>query len=713
MKKIYIIFLFLVAATVAYSQDNSAAIDRKALVQRHTIRLEKADTLASLSVGNGTFAFTVDVTGLQSFPAEYEKGVPLGTQSEWGWHSFPNTNNYPFEDALKTYQLNGRPVKYAVQWGSGPEQHKKAADYYRQNLHRLHLANIGFDIIKKDGSPATISDIKNIHQSLDMWTGEIHSVFTVEDIPVDVVTYGHQQQDGIAVKVNSDLIKQGRIFIRIRYPYPTGNWDDRGNNFTNDSRHQSSIQTVKANSASLQHNLDTTTYFTDLTWNNNAVLQKKSAHYFQLKPVSGNSLEFSCRFVAVKNNTAAPSFTSTAANSKKYWQQFWKSGAAIDFSGSTDKRAAELERRIILSQYLTKIQCAGNNPPQETGLTYNSWFGKPHMEMIWWHAAHYALWGRTELLEKSMQWYFRACNTAKEIAQRQGYEGVRWQKMTDNDGREVPSSIGAFLIWQQPHFIYFAEQVYRNKKNSVTLNKYKELVFETADFMASFARFDSVKRKYVLGKGVIAAQERFKAEETYNPTYELVYWHWALNTANEWRVRTGLPRNKKWDEVVKDLSPLPVQDNKYLFAESATDSYTNPEYKTDHPSVFGAFGMLPKTSMLDTTLMKNTFDWIWNNWSWHDTWGWDFPMTAMTATRLHMPEKAVDAMLMNIQTNTYLPNGHNYQEGRLTIYLPGNGGTLIAAAMMCGGYDGSGKTAPGIPANSNWKVRTEGFRPMP
>lgn len=709
MKKIFIATLFIAAGFSALSQK----INRKALVERHTIQLSKVDTLASLSVGNGAFAFTVDVTGLQSFPHEYAKGVPLGTQSEWGWHSFPNVNNIPFEDALKTYMLNGRPVKYAVQWGSGPEQHKKAAEYYRVNQHRLQLANIGFDIVKKDGTPASLNDIKNIRQSLNMWTGEIHSYFTVEDIPVEVFTYGHQQKDAIAVKVISDLVQQKRLAIRIRLPYPTGGWEDRGNNFSSEEKHASSIVNLIKDKAAIKHILDTTTYFANLKWNKNALLEKKSAHYYQVKASTGNTLELGCLFSQNLQLNSVVEFKQVQANSLFFWPQFWKTGGAIDFSGSTDKRAHELERRIILSQYLTKVQCAGANPPQETGLTYNSWYGKPHMEMIWWHAAHYALWGRTDLLEKSMQWYFRARNTAKGIAQRQGYEGVRWQKMTDNDGREVPSSIGSFLIWNQPHFIYFAEQVYRNKKNNSTINKYKDLVFETADFMASFARFDSAKGKYVLGKGLIAAQERFKAEETFNPTYELVYWHWALNVANNWRERSGLPRNKKWDAVVKDLSPLPVQNNKYLFTESATDSYTNPEYKTDHPSVFGALGMMPMTSMMDATIMKNTFDWIWNNWSWHETWGWDFPMTAMTAARLNMPEKAIQSLLMDIQTNTYLPNGHNYQEGRLTIYLPGNGGMLIAAAMMFGGFDTAGKNYTGNPDPKTWKIRTEGIQPMP
>lgn len=705
--------LLLLTATITFAQNSPGKIDRKALVERHTVVVNKFDPLASLSVGNGAFAFTVDITGLQSFPDDYAKGVPLGTQSEWGWHSFPNLNNYKFEDALKTYQLNGRPVKYAVQWGNSNGINKKAADYFRQNVHRLQLGNIGFEITKKDGSLATVNDIQNIKQTLNMWTGEIHSKFTVEDIPVDVVTYGHQQQDAIAVKVNSPFVKQGRLVIRIRFPYPTGDWGDMGNNWKDENKHLSSIVDQKANSATIRHTLDTTTYFANISWNKNASLKEKGPHYFIIAPKSEESFELTCRFDEKKNAALTPTFTTTAENSKQLWQSFWQSGGAIDFSGSIDKRADELERRIVLSQYLTKIQCAGSNPPQETGLTYNSWYGKPHIEMMWWHAAHFALWGRTDLLEKTMSWYAKVAGTAKGIAQRQGYDGVRWQKMTDNDGREVPSSVGAFLIWQQPHFIYFAELVYRDKKDDKVLQKYKDLVFSTADFMASFVRYDSVKGKYVLGKGVIAAQERFKAEETFNPTYELVYWNWALNIANKWRERIGLPRNKKWDDVVKNLSPLPVLGDKYLFTESAIDSYTNPEFRTDHPSVFGALGMLPQTGMVDTTIMHNTFNWIWDNWSWKQTWGWDFPMTAMTATRLGLPEKAIDALMMNIQTNTYLPNGHNYQDDRLTIYLPGNGGLLTAISMMCAGYDGNKKINPGIPNDGKWKVRWEGLKQMP
>ncbi|MGJ7030106.1 hypothetical protein [Niabella hirudinis] len=695
------------------AEGQGSKINRRALVERHTVQLSTADTLASLSVGNGSFAFTTDVTGLQSFPDAYQKGVPLGTQSEWGWDAFPNVNHYKFEDALKTYHLNGRDVSYAVQWGSDPGEHRKAADYFRQNVHRLQLGNIGLEIQKKDGELATLHDIKNIRQQLNMWTGAIASFFTVENIPVSVITYGHQQQNAVAFKITSPLLQQKKLRIRIRLPYPTGGWADMGNNWKDEDKHQSSIISNEYNRALIRHQLDTTTYYVAALWNSSGRLVQKQAHYYLLTPEPAGSFEATIRFDQKRNTAAIPSFAATALNNRQQWQKFWSSGGAIDFSGSTDPRAGELERRIVLSQYLTKIQCAGNNPPQETGLTYNSWYGKPHIEMHWWHGIHFALWGRPQLLEKSLSWYARNAAGARGIAQRQGYEGLRWQKMTDNDGRESPSSVGAFLIWQEPHFIYYAELLYRSKASKALLHQYKDLVFGTADFMASFARYDSASQKYILGKGLIPAQERFKAEETFNPSYELVYWHWALEVAQQWRTRLGLSRNKKWDTVLKKLSPLPVQDQKYLFTESATDSYTNPEYRTDHPAVLGALGMMPQTPLVNKKIMRNTFDWIWDHWSWNKTWGWDFPMTAMTATRLGLPEKAIDALLMPIQTNTYLPNGHNYQDGRLTIYLPGNGGLLAAIAMMCGGYSQTAGTLPGIPKNGKWKVKVEGIQKMP
>ncbi len=401
-------------------------------------------------------------------------------------------------------------------------------------------------------------------------------------------------------------------------------------------------------------------------------------------------------------------------DSRQYWQNFWENGGAVDLSGSTDPRAKELERRIILSQYLTRIQCAGNTPPQETGLTYNSWFGKYHLEMHWWHAAHFALWNRPELLEKSLPWYRSILDKASQTASRQGFKGVRWPKMTDPSGDESPSPVGPFLIWQQPHLIYLAELCYRDHPDQQTLEQYKDLMFSTAEFMASYPWYDSAKQHYVLGPGLIPAQERFDPATTFNPSFELAYWRWALRTAQQWRQRLGMPQDTVWAKVQTQLAPFPVKDGLYLAAASAPDSYSNARYMTDHPTVLGIDGFVPPDAHVDSLVMLHTFKKIMSSWSWEDTWGWDYPLVAMTATRLGQPEAAIDILMKQVTKNTFLPNGHNYQRDNLRIYLPGNGALLAAVAMMCAGWDGyNGPDAPGFPKNGKWKVKWEGLMKMP
>jgi len=696
----------LLCFNISFSQ----FINRQTVVQRHNVHVNKIDSLSSLSVGNGNFAFTVDATGMQSFPNAYANGVPLGTQSVWGWHSFPNTENLKIEEAQKVYELEGRKISYTVQ-PKEPERAKEAVEYFRVNPHRLQLGNIGLEIKKKDGSLATVEDIKNIDQQLDLWTGIITSSFTVENVLIKVTTVCHQTQDAVSFRIESDLLKVNKIQVRFRIPFPNGQWKDVGNNWKDESSFTSPAQ-FTPNNGVITSSIDTTDYMLNLKWSSPAKLERSSPNYYVVVPQSTTtSFEITCLFNQHRLNEPVPLFPQTLNNSRTAYKKFWLSGGAVDFSAVKDPRAFEIERRVVLSQYLTKTQCSSAYPPQETGLTYNSWYGKPHLEMHWWHAVHYAQWGRPELMEKSLDWYFTVAKKAKIIAKRQGFDGLRWQKMTDNEGDESPSSVGAFLIWQQPHFIYMAEMLYRSKPTKEVLNKYKDLLFATADFMASFPSYDAKTKKYDLGKGLIPAQECFDAVTTFNPTYELAYWSWALQKAQEWKQRLGLPRDKKWDEIINNFAPLPQLNNVYLATESTPDCYEpNSRYLTDHPAVLGAYSTLPAVHGLNTTIMKNTLDTVLKIWKWNDTWGWDFPLTAMTAARLHLGEKAVDALLMPIKTNTYLINGHNYQDDRLTIYLPGNGGVLNAVALMCTGADADKEINIGFP--KDWKVKWEGLKKM-
>jgi hypothetical protein len=701
MKKV--LYASIVISLFICNAAMSTEINRKALVYRNIPHINSFDSLASLSVGNGEFAFTVDATGLQTFPQRYALGVPLGTQSQWGWHSFANPNNYRHEETLKNYNFRGKEEPYATQFNE-PGRPKEASEWFRANQHRLHLGIIGFEL----SDPADYNTITNIHQSLELWEGKIISQFSLNGKMVQVETSCHPTKD----LVSAHIISTAHTGIKFHFPYPSGGHTDDGCNWESNEKHSTTVINHTENSALLERKINETIYYVSIQWEGKAILSEKDKNYFVLQPNS-DDFSFTTAFLANKPTIKVqPTVSETQLAAQNYWSSFWTNGGAIDFSKCKDKRAPELERRVVLSQYLLAIQCAGTVPPQETGLTYNSWFGKFHLEMIWWHEAQFALWGRTDLLERTLDWYNKAYPIAKEIAQRQGFQGARWMKMTDPTGIEAPSKVGSFLIWQQPHFIYLAELVYRSHPSQAVLEKYAKLIDETAKFMFSFATYDQLEGRYVL-KGAIPAQETLRASETTNPPFELSYWHFAMSTAQKWRERMGLKRNLQWDEMIDKLSPLAYQDKLYLAAETATDTYKDIRFTSDHMAVLGAFGILPKCPLVRTDYMQNTLNWIWTNWNWGKTWGWDYPMTAMNAARLGDGEKAVGALLMDKRTNTYLVNGHNYQDSRLRIYLPGNGGLLTAVSMMCAGWDGNKKKNPGFPKDGNWNVKWEGLLPMP
>ena len=715
MKKMFYSLLAVVLA--ACGSEKQAPIDREALVARNNPQVSSFDSLASLSVGNGEFAFTVDATGLQTFPSVYKKGVPLGTQSQWGWHSFGNPNKYKPEEYLKEHDFGrGHKEIYACQFKEDGRQ-KEASNWYRMNPHRLHLGIVGLEL----GDDVKTSDITDSAQTLDMWNGVINSHFTLKGNAFDVQTVCHPQMDMISASITSPA----RAGVKLHFPYPTGAHADDACNWDANNKHTTDIVFENAQSAVLKRTLDSTVYYVSLRWEGKASLKEKSANYFVLTPAE-DKLAFSCKFTSAFPGTVfesepavytsantLPTFAETLAAGNSYWNNFWKNGAAVDFSHCTDPRAKELERRVVLSQYLLAIQSAGSVPPQETGLTYNSWFGKFHLEMIWWHQAWQALWGHSELLDRTLGWYETVEPVAREIARRQGFDGVRWMKMTDPSGTEAPSNVGSFLIWQQPHFIYLAELVYRANPSDEVIKKYNHLVQETAKFMYSFATYDEFHGRFIL-KGAIPAQETLRAATTINPPFELSYWHYAMNVAQQWRERAGEKRNLEWDEMIDKLSPLAYnEDSLYLAAENAVDTYKDIRFTSDHMAVLGSVGILPMNKLIRADYMKNTLHWVWDNWNWGKTWGWDYPMTAMNATRLGEPEKAVGALLMDKRTNTYLLNGHNYQDGRLRCYLPGNGGLLTAVALMCAGWDGCEVKNPGFPQDGTWDVRWEGLKPMP
>jgi len=731
--------LFINGAPADDAQTSDTRIDREAVVSRNHPTVSTADPLAALSVGNGHFATTVDVTGMQSYPRDYETGVPLTAMSDWGWHKFPNPEQLEEAETRRTFRFPHRQHDevYAVEYKQGGRA-QAATSYYRVNPHRLNLGTIGLEIRNGGGNVVPLEQIDHIRQVQHLYDGTIESEFTANGTPVKVLTMCLWQRDATAYHVQSPLLKDGSACVSIRFSYPTGRHADDGNDWTRPERHRSHILQVTPHSAVIERNLDDTQYYLTLRWEGNATLEERGPHSFTLK-TTASVLAFEAEYTSSRPTEREEAFVfdQQLKATQRAWHDFWQTGGIVDFSGCTDKRARELERRVVLSQYLTKINCANVMPPQETGLTYNSWFGRPHLEMAWWHGVHFALWNRTETLKTMLDWYNdTAYPVARSIAERQGFKGVRWMKMTDPWAGEAPSNTGSFLIWQQPHYIYMAEEIYRHQPTAETLRRYARQVEETAAFMADFVHKEGTE--YTL-RGATAMQESMSKDFSYNHPFELAYWHYGLQLAQTWRERQGLERHGEWDDILQHLAPLPEQDSIYTAGlPSATftgdttgktfDPFSTPEQtsrpaiskedfmqksRSDHPAVLGVCALLPPT-LYDKDKMKQTLEWVLQNWNWPTTWGWDYGMTAMAAARLGQAETAIQVLLADQPKNRYLVSGHNFQTAdRLRLYLPGNGALLTAVAMMCAGWDG-GPTAdnPGFPQDGTWNVRWENLSRM-
>ena len=680
-------------------------INKKALVSRHNPVIKQIELDSPLTVGNGEFAFTVDPTGMQSLAQLYkEHQLPLCTMAQWGWHTKPvgaGKPNYTLADLVMTeYDYENRKIKLPVEKFPGNEE---AYLWLRHNPHRSNLAKIALLVNNQAIKPEQLTEI---NQQLYLYEGRLESRFKLDGKACFVTTICDNKTDTIGFKVESE-----HEFLKVSLAFPYGSPEMSGSDWEQTAAHQTiAVTSVAQGQVKLKRMMDDLTYYTILSSVDGLAARAVSAHHYEIQPqTQTKSWEFAVTF-SQQEAPSAPQFAEISQNAKTYWQQFWQKSGAVDFTGSTDARAPELERRIVLSQYLLAIQSSGSLPPQETGLTCNSWHGKFHLEMHPWHAAWAPLWNQPALLEASLPWYREILEKAVENASKNGFKGARWPKQVANDGIDSPSPIAPLLLWQQPHLIYMLELIYTQKPCADFLANYWELVKESANFMCDYLSWNEERHCYELLAPIIPAQEEHDPRVVKNPTFELEYWRFALQTAAKWAKRLNKPA-LDWDLCATKLAMPPIKDALYLAHENCPDTFT--AFNRDHPSMLGISGLFI-SEHCDWQIFENTLNKVLDCWEFETMWGWDFALMAMAATTLNQPELAIDILLMSSPKNDYVISGNNYQRTRrdLPLYLPGNGSLLLAVALMVAGYAGCDTDQPGIPKNGAWQVEFENVFPF-
>lgn len=709
--------------TVTTNTDNKL-INRLDIIASFNPHLTDINPQSPLSVGNGRFCYTADITGMQTLYEEYSAETPLCTMAEWGWHTKKADNEkgfYTLDDVRMTpYNYCKRTVTYPRVKYEGNEA---AYDWVRQNPHKFNLAKIGLYF---HNEPIKACSIYCINQTLDITTGILKSSFrlnvnsnnnvrTLNNIAADnintnaiidnlvtVYTVCDDNSDTVAFYISSGLLQCG-LSVNIAFPYAS--CDITGSDWNNTDGHSNFL-----NASHIHRQIDDTAYYVNFNINgtgtsqhtannstitsdsnvtinkcNNsaaATIKSNGIHSYNIT-TTDDELNMSVNFN--KSIYTPATYDTIAGNSRHFWHNYWTTGK---FLNSDNK---ELMRRVILSQYLLVINDSGYIPPAETGLTCNSWYGKAHLEMHYWHMAWAPLWGHPELLTRSFDWYIDILDEAKKNASRNGYKGARWTKMVSYTGSDCPSKIAPLLVWQQPHIINMLQIVIDNNTSDdfdvkAYMSKYWILVKETAVFIADYLVYDPMSDIYNIEAPVIPVQERHLPEDTRNPIFELAYFRYGLLIAAKWAYELGFTDEaSQWHTIAMHIAPLPINDDVYIAHSNCPDTFTNKAI--DHPLMLQIYGMLDgygAEDIVDKDIYRNTLMKVIDVWDYSTLWGWDFAVIAMAAHKLGLDDIALEQLLINSPKNDYVESGNNRQNSRkdLPLYLPGNGSLLLAAARI-------------------------------
>lgn len=407
MKPIYLpVACTLILSNGLFAQ---AAINRQEIVQRFNPHRTASSNSTPLQVGNGNFAFGADVTGLQTF-------LPYNILTTWCWHnsSLPTTPNQtePSDFTGLDWWTHGRLVNY-------DQPNPAEADISQWLIANPQRVNVGRIGLWFGGSNVSETDLQGKSQTLDVYSGTMMSSFKYKGCEVTVNTFADPDSTTIAVEIQSSLLITSELGVFFDYPYMTGDnkfeapfvglWNATAN-------HTTFLQSGDQE-AQIQHDMDATTYYTTIHWNSTANVSGPlpDSHRYLLMPSGSKLLSFTATYHDHPNATMAPyyspqgqgthintDFSTIQASSTAWWESFWETGAFVDLTCTNNESAIEIQRRIVLSEYLLAVNEAGFDPPQESGLSDNGWYGKFHAEQFVWHLGHWGRWGKWALLDRAI-----------------------------------------------------------------------------------------------------------------------------------------------------------------------------------------------------------------------------------------------------------------------------------------------------------------------
>lgn len=589
---------------------------KKSDIIKYNLKFNHIDSKNPVTIGNGDFAITLDQTGTQSLYEIY-KDIPLSTMSNKNWFYKDKKDikpSYVDGKAYMLFNLDNDP-NYQIN---------------RQYPFKYSFMQI---LLYDNDKLIDINNIKDVKQELDLYKGIVTSSFNYKEKINKTISFIYQDHDEFNFKLQSDNLN-----LALKFNYPS---------YTKNGYRLDILPNVLVKEDRI------TLLYDD---KNSLSFKLKSSSNYQIVE---NTLIFD-------DNNVSFSLALDEIKEGKLLDEFWKCDNGIIIDNE------ELVKKMVLSKYLLHVNSTGIYPPQESGLTYNCWNSKFHLEM---HLIH-SLWNiynnHVGDLVKSFDYYLSIMPSSLKRASLNGYKGLRFPKMTGPDGEDSPSNIGPLLIWQAPHILFMLQEIYYlyNKENII--KKYEPLISGTIDFMISFLILKD--SKYQMLDPLLEACESIPLDRCQNPSFELEYWRYTLE--RQPKIDTVLYGHQRYDylDITSKIITPKEDDGIYLKTYGVIDKY---DLYKDHPTE-GFLMSFFKSKIVDKEKMVKTIDYILKNMDLSSYWGWDFPFLGLSLLNCGEIEKSIEVTQLNTINNQYLYNGYNTSpRDDLKAYLPGNGAFLI------------------------------------
>ncbi len=589
---------------------------KKSDIIKYNLKFNHIDSKNPVTIGNGDFAITLDQTGTQSLYETY-KDIPLSTMSNKNWFYKDKKNIKPSYVDGKAYML--------FNLDNDPNYQTNRQYPFKYSFMQILLYD--------NDKLIDINNIKDVKQELDLYKGIVTSSFNYKEKINKTISFIYQDHDEFNFKLQSDNLN-----LALKFNYPS---------YTKNGYRLDILPNVLVKEDRI------TLLYDD---KNSLSFKLKSSSNYQIVE---NTLIFD-------DNNVSFSLALDEIKEGKLLDEFWKCDNGIIIDNE------ELVKKMVLSKYLLHVNSTGIYPPQESGLTYNCWNSKFHLEM---HLIH-SLWNiynnHVGDLVKSFDYYLSIMPSSLKRASLNGYKGLRFPKMTGPDGEDSPSNIGPLLIWQAPHILFMLQEIYYlyNKENII--KKYEPLISGTIDFMISFLTLKD--SKYQMLDPLLEACESIPLDRCQNPSFELEYWRYTLE--RQPKIDTVLYGHQRYDylDITSKIITPKEDDGIYLKTYGVIDKY---DLYKDHPTE-GFLMSFFKSKIVDKEKMVKTIDYILKNMDLSSYWGWDFPFLGLSLLNCGEIEKSIEVTQLNTINNQYLYNGYNTSpRDDLKAYLPGNGAFLI------------------------------------